>query len=111
MTWPPSSATWAPSGGTRSGWPHGACPGPRRRLDAASELIRLGRAAGDGARERGGLFWRFVALMELARVDEAEVALAAFERAAAAAGDAEAAVMGLSRHGMLAILRGRFEAA
>jgi hypothetical protein len=85
--------------------------GAQDRLDAASELIRLGLAAGDGARERDGLFWRFVALMELARVDEAEVALAAFERAAAAAGDAEASVMGLSRHGMLAILRGRFEVA
>ena len=85
--------------------------GAQDRLDAASELIRLGRAADDGARERDGLFWRFVALMELARVDEAEVALAAFERAAAAAGDAEASVMALSRHGMLAILRGRFGAA
>ena len=85
--------------------------GAQDRLDAASELIRLGRAAGDGARERDGLFWRFVALMELARVDEAELALGAFERAAAAAGDAEASVMALSRHGMLAILRGRFEAA
>jgi tetratricopeptide (TPR) repeat protein len=85
--------------------------GAQDRLDAASELIRLGREAGDGARERDGLFWRFVAMMELARVDEAEVALAAFERAAVAAGDAEAAVMALSRHGMLAILRGRFEAA
>jgi tetratricopeptide (TPR) repeat protein len=85
--------------------------GAEDRLAAASELIRLGRAAGDDARERDGLFWRFVALMELARVDEAEVALAAFERAAAAAGDAEASVMALSRHAMLAILRGRFEAA
>jgi tetratricopeptide (TPR) repeat protein len=85
--------------------------GAQDRLDAASELIRLGREAGDGARERDGLFWRFIALMELARVDEAEVALAAFERAAVAAGDAEAAVMALSRHGMLAIVRGRFEAA
>ena len=85
--------------------------GAQDRLDAASELIRLGRTAGDGARERDGLFWRFIALMELARVDEAEVALAAFERAAAAAGDAEASVMALSRHGMLAILRGRFQAA
>src|SRR5215831_13019882 len=54
---------------------------------------------------------RLDAASELIRVDEAEVALAAFERAAAAAGDAEASVMGLSRHGMLAILRGRFEAA
>ena len=85
--------------------------GARDRLDAAAELIQLGRAAGDGARERDGLFWRFIALMELARVDEAEVALAAFERAAAAAGDVEAAVMALSRHAMLATVRGRFEVA
>src|SRR6201985_1964296 len=55
--------------------------GAQDRLDAASELIRLGREAGDGARERDGLFWRFVAMMELARVDEAEVALGSFERA------------------------------
>lgn len=85
--------------------------GARDRLDAAAELMRLGQAAGDGARERDGMFWRFVALMELGRVDEAELALVSFERAAAAAGDAGAAVMALSRHGMLAILRGRFAAA
>ena len=60
------------------------------------------------ASERG-LFWRFVALMELARVGEAEVALGAFERAADAAGDAEALAMALSRHAMLAMLRGRFD--
>ena len=59
--------------------------GARDRLVAAAELIRLGRDTGDGARERDGLFWRFIALMELAQVDQAEVALAAFERAAAAA--------------------------
>lgn len=47
--------------------------------------------------------------MELARVDEAEVTLAAFERAAGAAGDAEGSVMALARHAMLAVLRGRFD--
>ena len=57
------------------------------------------------------MFWRFVALMELARVDEAEVALADFERAADAAGDAEGSVVALSRHAMLAVLRGRFDPA
>ena len=61
------------------------------------------------ASERAGLFWRSVALMELARVGEAEVALGAFERAADAAGDAEALAMALSRHAMLAMLRGRFD--
>jgi len=81
------------------------------RLASASEIMDLARASGDEARERRGLFWRFVALMELGRVGEAESALAAFEREAAAAGDAEAAVMAKARHAMLAILRGRFDDA
>jgi len=54
------------------------------------------------------MFWRFVALMELARVAEAESALATFERAASAAGDGQAMVMATARHAMLATLRGRF---
>jgi hypothetical protein len=81
------------------------------RLATASEIIELARETGDGARERRGLFWRFMALMELGRVAEAESALAVFEREAAAAGDAPGAVMATARQGMLAILRGRFEAA
>jgi hypothetical protein len=84
--------------------------GAQDRLATAAELIRLGQASGDEHRERDGLFWRFVALMELARVDEAEVTLSAFQRAADAAGDAEGSVMALSRHAMLAVLRGRFDA-
>ena len=83
--------------------------GAQDRLATAAELIRLGRVSGDERRERDGLFWRFVALVELARVDEAEVTLAAFERAAGTAGDAEGSVMALSRHSMLAVLRGRFD--
>ena len=78
------------------------------RLAAASEIIDLARAAGDDAQERRGMFWRFIALMELARVGEAESALAAFERSAERAGDAEAMVMVTARHAMLAILRGRY---
>ena len=85
--------------------------GAEDRLAAASEIIDLARAAGDGARERDGMFWRFVALMELARVAEAESALAAFHRAATAAGDAKAVVMATARQAMLANLRGRFEQA
>jgi hypothetical protein len=85
--------------------------GAEDRLAAASEIIELARAAGDGTRERHGMFWRFVALMELARVAEAESALAAFHRAAAAAGDGQAVVMATARHAMLATLRGRFSAA
>ena len=85
--------------------------GAEDRLAAGSEIIDLARAAGDERRERHGLFWQFVALMELGRVAEAESALAAFERETAAAGDAEAAVMVTARHAMLAILRGRFDDA
>ena len=85
--------------------------GAEDRLAAGSEIIDLARAAGDDRRERQGQFWRFVALMELGRVAEAESALAAFAREAAAAGDAEAAVMVTARHAMLAILRGRFDDA
>ena len=78
------------------------------RLAAASEIVDLARAGGDGAQERSGLFWRFVALVELGRVAEAETALAAMERAVRLAGDAEAMVMVTARHAMLAALRGRF---
>jgi hypothetical protein len=81
------------------------------RLATASEIVELARATGDGARELRGLFWRFVALMELGRVAEAESALAVFEREAAAAGDAPAAVMAVARQAMLAVLRGRFDDA
>ena len=85
--------------------------GAEDRLAAGSEIIDLARAAGDGRRERLGQFWRFVALMELGRVADAESALAAFEREVAAAGDAEGAVLVTSRHAMLAVLRGRFDQA
>ena len=85
--------------------------GAEDRLAAASEIIDLARAAGDGARERDGMFWRFVALMELARVAEAESALAAFDRAAVAAGDRQAVVMATARQAMLATFRGRFDQA
>ena len=85
--------------------------GAEDRLAAGSEIIDLARAAGDDRRERHGQFWRFVALMELGRVAEAESALAAFASEAAAAGDTEAAVMVTARHAMLAVLRGRLDEA
>ena len=85
--------------------------GAEDRLAAGSEIIDLARSAGDDRRERNGQFWRFVALMELGRVADAESALAAFEREATTAGDAEAVVMVTARHAMLAILRGRFDDA
>jgi tetratricopeptide (TPR) repeat protein len=81
------------------------------RLAVGSEIIDLARVAGDGERERQGMFWRFMALMELGRVTEAESALAAFAHDAAAAGDAEATVLATARHAMLAILRGLFDQA
>ena len=86
-------------------------PGAQDRLAAASEITDLAVAAGDQVAQRNGLFWRFVALMELARVDEAEGTLIAFERAATSAGDAAGCVMATSRHAMLAGLRGRFDVA
>jgi hypothetical protein len=52
----------------------------RERLDAAAEIADLGE-------ERTGLFWRFVALMELGRVAEADSALAAYDRAVRATHD------------------------
>ena len=79
------------------------------RLATAAEIMELARASADDSRERHGLFWRFMALMELGRVAEAESALAAYERSATAAGDAHAVVMATSRHAMLTILRGRFD--
>jgi hypothetical protein len=85
--------------------------GAEDRLTAGSEIIDLARAAGDDRQERHGQFWRFVALMELGRVTEAESALAAIGREAAVAGDAEATVMVTARHAMLAVLRGRFDQA
>ena len=85
--------------------------GAEDRLAAAAEIIDLARAAGDRSQERHGMFWRFVALMELGRVSEAEPALAAFEHAARAAGDGPAVVMATARHAMLASLRGRFDDA
>ena len=81
------------------------------RLTTADEIAALARVTADLTRERRAIFWRFVALMELARVAEAEAALAAFERQARLAGDAADEVMAASRHAMLAILRGRFDDA
>ncbi len=82
--------------------------GAADRLAAAAEIVELARASADLALERRGLFWRFVALMELGRVSEAESALAAFEREARAAGDAAGLMMATARHAMLATVRGRF---
>jgi AAA ATPase domain len=81
------------------------------RLSAASEIADIARGCGDDALERRGMFWRFIALMELGRVGEAESALAAFRRVAELAGDEEALVMVTARDAMLAALRGRFDVA
>ncbi|GAA1310030.1 AAA family ATPase [Pseudonocardia xinjiangensis] len=81
------------------------------RLAAAGEIVDLARASADLGLERRGLFWRFVALMELGRIGEAETALAAFEREARLAGDAAGTVMVGSRYAMLATVRGGFDEA
>ncbi len=82
------------------------------RLVAAAELVGgLARRAGDGERERDAMFWRFVALMELGRVSEAETELSAYQRAAERAGDSSGRIMVMARHAMLATMRGRFDEA
>ena len=81
------------------------------RLSTASRIVALARTAGDAAAERRGLFWRFTALVELGRLDEAEAALTGYARAGEQAGDPEAAVVVLSRQAMLTAVRGRFEEA
>jgi AAA ATPase-like protein len=81
------------------------------RLATATEIVALARAAADAAAQRRGLFWRFVALMELGQVATAESALAAFARAAETAGDSAAGAMVTSRYAMLAVLRGQFDQA
>jgi hypothetical protein len=81
------------------------------RLATASEIIELARAAGEEDRERHGMFWRFIALMELGEVTEAEATLGVFARTSQLAGDARAGVMVTARHAMLATLRGRYEPA
>jgi hypothetical protein len=79
-----------------------------QRLTVAAEIVEQARVAGDGVLERRGLFWRFIALVELGELVQAEAALTAYARASAAAGDAQAEVVVLSRQAALAIVRGRF---
>lgn len=81
------------------------------RLSAAAEIVLLAREAGDTELERDGLFWRFVALMELSRVEEAEAAMAAFAAESRTAGDVSGQAMTTAREAMLAVLRGRFQEA
>jgi tetratricopeptide (TPR) repeat protein len=83
----------------------------QERLTVASEIVTHARAAGAAALELRGLFWRFIALVELGRIEEAEAALARYGRAGEQAGDAEAAVVVLARQAMLATIRGRFDDA
>jgi tetratricopeptide (TPR) repeat protein len=81
------------------------------RLSTASQIVDLARRAADGAIERRGLFWRFTALAELGDLDAAEAALVAYARAGERDGDPEAAVVALSRHAVLALVRGRLDLA
>lgn len=81
------------------------------RLSGAEEIVRLARHSSDARLERDGVFWRFVALIELGQVEEAEVALAAYSALARAAGDVSGQAMATAREAMLAVLRGRFKEA
>ena len=79
------------------------------RIADADRIVRCGQAVGDLELECRGVFWRFVSLVETGRIGEAESALAVFERLSV--DDPAAQLMALARHGMLAILRGRYDFA
>ena len=79
------------------------------RLAIGAEIVELARSVADERLARAGLFWQFVALMELGRITEAEAKLAAFEQSARDAGDGQGLAMATARHGMLAALRGQFD--
>ena len=81
------------------------------RLSAADEIVRQARSGGDGDLERRGLFWSFIAHVELGDLASAESALMRYGRAATLAGDREGEVVVLARQAMLAVVRGRFATA
>jgi tetratricopeptide (TPR) repeat protein len=81
------------------------------RLSVGQEIVRNARLAGDNALELRGLFWSFIAWMELADIGRAEAVLATYARTAELAGDAAGTVTVLARRAMLATIRGRFDAA
>jgi hypothetical protein len=81
------------------------------RLSVARQIVRHARRAGDSTLELRGLFWIFMAWVELADIDRAEAALANYASTAELAGDAAGAVVVLARQAMLAMIRGRFEEA
>ena len=81
------------------------------RLSVAKQIVWHARRAGDITLELRGLFWMYMAWMELADVDRAEAALATYASTAELAGDAAGAVVVLARQAMLAAIRGRFDEA
>ncbi|GAA0240148.1 AAA family ATPase [Cryptosporangium japonicum] len=83
--------------------------GAAERLEVAGQIVEQAGRAGDLPTELRGLFWRFTALVELADLGAAEATLVAYGRAAELSGDAEAAVVVLSRQAVLALVRGRFD--
>jgi AAA ATPase domain len=85
--------------------------GAHDRARTGEQIMTLAAAAGDEPRERQGLFWCFVAAMELADLPAAEAALARHLQMSRSAGDGAAVTMGVARQAMLAVLHGRFEEA
>ena len=81
------------------------------RLSVAGQIVGHARRVGHSPLELRGLFWTFMAWVELADIGRAEAALATYASAAELAGDAAAAVVVLARQAMLATIRGRFEEA
>lgn len=81
------------------------------RLAMAPRIIELGRSTGDLRRELDGRMWRFIALLEHGRLDEAEAELDRYAARADPTGQPEFRFVVRSRRAMLAAVRGRFEEA
>jgi hypothetical protein len=82
-----------------------------RRIAVAGEVIDSARSLGDVDAELTARLWRFVGLLELGRLADAEVERAAYSRLASAASRQEAIVIARAREATIATARGEFDVA
>ncbi len=81
------------------------------RLAAADEMTGLARRSGRIEVELHGRMWRFMALLELGRVQDAEAELGGYQRLAQLSALPEALVTARARVVTISLLRGRFDEA